>query len=271
MMAIVLGSKTEAPAMWTAQVVLSLLALGQETAKDASLESLQRRVAKTRVALASAKESTTVASLVSKPVFRYSDELREIEDAGIWLWADRERPIAALKIERYKPGRFKVPWLYCFASLATSPLRAEWEDADPFVSRKAGLTWQGIDEKVLASRPARLVQMREMARQFSAEILADAEGRKRTQMRVLPQPLYRSQESTTVHDGAVFGFTGTGTNPDLLLLLDLPVGGSWRFAAAGMTAEGLQMQHNDRTVFSSPYTVDKGNIFDTWCNFHPAK
>jgi hypothetical protein len=34
-------------------------------------------------------------------------------------------------------------------------------------------------------------------------------------------------------DVAVFEFTGTGTNPDLLLILDLPPKAAWQFGTAG--------------------------------------
>jgi hypothetical protein len=90
-------------------------------------------------------------------------------------------------------------------------------------------------------------------------------------MRLLTRPLFRNDESNEVLDGAVFGFTGTGTNPDVMLLLDLPTSGGWRFGAAGMTAEGVTVKLDDRVVYESPHTEDKRRVFDTWCYFLPTK
>lgn len=254
-------------------VCASLLAQAED--KQPSLAPLQERVDAASVMLVSRKQqpSEVEATLVAKPIFRYSDALRDIEDAGIWLWTHDQRPVAALKVERYKPGRFKIPWLYCFASLSADLVKAEWADARPFAARKPGIAWQTLKEDPAPTRAARLQQMRKLARQFSAEILKDDAGHDRTQMRILAQPLFRSSESDAVLDGAIFGFTGTGTNPDALLLLDLPAAkeSKWRFAIVGMTAEGLRINLNEKVVHESPVTSGKENIFDTWCNFHPDK
>jgi hypothetical protein len=260
--------------MCALQVALSLTLLAQVADKKASLELLQQRASGTRVSLVKAEQKRVdkeSIKLVEKPVFRYSDELRAIEDAGIWLWTSRSRPVAALKVERYREGGFRVPWLYCFTSLSSELVRAEWDDGAPFQARKPGIAWQSLDDKPATTRAARLLQMRELARRFSAELIKGAEEKERTQMRLLTRPLYRYEESAEVLDGAIFGFTGTGTNPDLLVLLELLPKGPWRFAAAGMTAEGLRIKLSDRVVFESPNTAGKGNVFDTWCNFHPAK
>jgi hypothetical protein len=258
----------------TLQVAFSLALLAQTADKKESLELLQQRASAGRVSLIKGGRKTVdkeSIKLVEKPVFRYSDELRAIEDAGIWLWTRHGRPVAALKVERYKEGRLRVPWLYCFASLSAELVRAEWDDAAPFQARKPGIAWRSLDDKPATTRAARLLQMRELARRFSAELIKGAEEKDRTQMRLLTQPLYRCAESAEVLDGGIFGFTGTGTNPDLLLLFDLPPKGPWRYAAAGMTAEGLRIKWNDRVVFESPPTAGKGTVFDTWCHFHPAK
>lgn len=257
---------------------ITLLCLGQTPtegpkaeapANEASLKVLQQRVEMTQVTLS--KEAGRKARLVEKPVFRYSDELRQIEDAGVWLWTDRGRPVAAMKVERYQTGRFPIPWLYCFASLSSELVDAKWTDAKPFQARQPGVKWQAISDDPATTRPARLVQMREIARRFSAELLRDRSGADRTQMRLLSRPLFRCDETPDVLDGAVFGFTGTGTNPDVLLLLDLPPKEGWRFGIAGMTAEGVGVKLKETVVADFPHTAGQGNVFDNWCNFHPNK
>jgi len=253
--------------------LITMVSLGQSAAEapanSASLKVLQQRVETTQVALS--KEAGRKAKLVEKPVFRYSDELRQIEDAGVWLWTDRGRPVAAMKVERYQSGRFPIPWLYCFTSLSSELVDADWTNAKPFRARQPGVKWQPLSDDPATTRPARLVQMRDFARRFSVELLRDAAGTDRIQMRLLTRPLFRYDETPDVLDGAVFGFTGTGTNPDVLLLLDLPPNGGWRFGIAGMTAEGVSTKLKETIVVELPHTAGRGNVFDNWCNFHPSR
>ncbi|MBI5757284.1 MAG: hypothetical protein HZA46_02055 [Planctomycetales bacterium] len=259
-------------------ILITLLCLGQSpadaakpdaAASEASLEVMQQRVLDARVKLSADAKSNL--ELVVAPVFRYSDELRQIEDAGIWLWTDRGRPAAAMKVERYKPSRIPTQWLYCFTSLSPELVHAEWSNAAPFQARQPGVKWQALDDEPAKSRPLRLVQLREMARRFSAEMRINADGTNRIQMRLLTRPLFRCDESSDVIDGAVFGMTGTGTNPDVLLLFDLAPQGGWRFGAAGMTTESVTLKLNDRIVYEIPNTVGKGRVFDTWSYFRPTK
>ena len=99
------------------QLVLPLVLLGQTTDNETSLEAMQKRVEPTRISLTNGegrKDSETKARLVEKPVFRYSDELRQIEDAGIWLWTDRNRPVAAMK-EVYTPFHAPIEFRWSVA------------------------------------------------------------------------------------------------------------------------------------------------------------
>ena len=91
-------------------------------------------------------------------------------------------------------------------------------------------------------------------------------------MRLLSRPLYRYDDGLEgVIDGAVFGFTGTGTNPDMLLLLDLPKDAGWQFGIAGMTAAGITVRLKDKVVWQISDAAGKGRVFDNWTYFSPTK
>ena len=114
--------------------------------------------------------------------------------------------------------------------------------------------------------------MREIARRFSAELLRLAKGEQRDQMRLLPRPLYRYEENQgNVLDGAIFGFTGTGTNPDVMLLLDLQPDAGWQFGFVGMTAEGVIVRLEGLEIWQKKHTGYQDNVFDNWTWFLPAK
>lgn len=251
-------------------VVITMIAFGQTDVDDVSLKAMQQRVQNSRVTLAN--EPDVKPQLVATPVFRYSDELRHIEDAGLWIWTERGRPVATMKVERYKPGIHPTPWLYCFVSLSPELASAEWDAAPTFHARKPGVTWLPLADRPAATRAGRLVQMRDIARRFAAEMQEPNDATKVTQMRLLSRPLYRYDEHPEgPRDGALFGFTGTGTNPDLLLLIDLPKEGPWQFGLAQSTLAGVTVRLQDKVVADFPSGAGKGRVFDTWTYFLPAK
>lgn len=264
-------------------ILITMFCLGQSpadapkadsTAREASLVAMRQRVEPTRITLLGTdgvKSAGADVRLVEAPIFRYSDELREIEDAGMWLWTDHGRPVAVMKAERYKTSRFPTQWLYCFVSLSPELVRAEWADSRPFQAKRPGVKWQDLNDKPASTRAARLAQLREMARRFSGEIVVDKQEKNRLQMRLLSRPLYRFDESRDVLDGAVFGFTGAGTNPDVLLLFDLAPNGGWQFSVAGITADGLRVKLDDRVIHEHPNVAGQQHVFDTWCYFKPSK
>ena len=256
--------------MSTFPLLITLLCLGQAEPDEVSLKAMQQRAQDCRVTLTN--DAKAKPQLVTAPVFRYSDEVRHIEDAGIWLWTERGRPVAAMKVEHYQPGALPRPWLCCFASMSERLVQAEW-DADPtFRAKKPGVEWQALKDKPADTRAGRLLQMREIARRFSAELLRLAKGEQRDQMRLLPRPLYRYEENQgNVLDGAIFGFTGTGTNPDVMLLLDLQPDAGWQFGFVGMTAEGVIVRLEGREIWQKKHTGYRDNVFDNWTWFLPAK
>lgn len=66
-----------------------------------------------------------------------------------------------------------------------------------------------------ASAPARLTQMRGIARNFTANMTHNS---KQNELRLLPQPLYRYDDPSTENDGAIFAYVWTvGTDPELLI------------------------------------------------------
>lgn len=252
--------------MSSVPLLVTLLCLSQTPNDEVSMKALQERAKGVQIKRTS--DATSPLRLVEAPLFRYSDELRRINDAGIWIWTDGGRPAAVMKVEHYRPGTIPRPWLYCFASLSSELVTAEWENGPTFQSRKPGVTWKSLNDKPETNRATRLVQMREIARRFSFELTEPTEKGEVHQMRLLPRPLYRyDQGLQAAQDGAIFGITGTGTNPDLLLLLELTQDKGWQFAFAGMTAAGLTVRIKDDVVLQIPHWAGKGRVFDTWTYF----
>lgn len=255
-------------------ILITMICLGQAAVEkpneEVTLKAMRQRVQESRVTLTD--KANVKLHLVEAPVFRYSDELRHIEDAGMWLWTNGGRPVAAMKVEHYQPGIQPRPWLYCFASLSSELVTAEWDGNPKYQAREPGVIWKSLDDQPAMTRPARLIQLREIARRFTAELQMSNDNTDVHQMRLLSRPLYRYDEGLVdAVDGAVFGFTGTGTNPDVLLLLELSKLGDWHFGIVGMTASGVKARLKDAVVWEVEHKAGKGQVFDNWTYFSPSK
>jgi hypothetical protein len=148
-------------------------------------------------------------------------------------------------------------------SLAQVPLAAEYAGRRVWSPKRPGIEWKPISD---ARPPAesdrlRLVQMRSLARQFTVR-LTDTK-RQVTELRLMPQPLYR-YEAPGVVDGAIFGFAD-GTDPEALLLLEAAgeeAEASWRFAFARFHYLQLQAEHRGDEVWSVPadMTMERNRV-----------
>lgn len=212
-----------------------------------------------------------------EPLFRYSDQPRDIIDATLWGYGTKGRPIAMQKIEYYQKPRVDLHWFYCTSSLSERLIETRWQDGQQWVAKVPG-----IELKLLPNGPApsdhgfaRLVQMKRIARRFSATIY-DPPLDLLEHMRLLPRPIDRySDPDAGLRDGALFGFATNGTNPDLLLVVELHEQESgeavWKYGLARMTTGQLNVHFDDKEVWSVPYLkpAGVGNVskFDTWLFF----
>jgi hypothetical protein len=235
--------------------------------QKARLAQMRGRAERVQVYTA-AGEGRIASQLVAAPLFRYSDEPRRIVDATLWCWQNDGRPTALLKIEEYARPRGK-PWLYCVVSLSTGLIEVEREERQAFSSQRPGLELQALPDgpKPAESMAARLTQLRQLARRFSATIVRNPKENRRDEMRLLTQPLYRyAQPEAGLYDAALFGLTATGTNPDALLAIELHgnEATSWRYGLARMTMEGLSVRLDKTEVWTAEFTPLTPGPFDTW-------
>ena len=246
--------------------------------REDNLQAMAERAGRGRIRLAGntgKEDEMTDCRLIPQPLFHYTDQPRRITDATLWGWTSGERLVAICKIERYDHENPVNQWLYCVGSLAPGRIETEWPSRHVWSAKKPGvdLTRMTSAPSPADGRPARLRQMKEIAGRFTAT-LSDATGADRRQeMRLLPRPLYRYEiPAGDVLDGAVFGFTTNGTNPDAILVVELdaaPVTGApqWKFGLAGMTTGGLSVKFDGDDVWSKPSVTGTAASFDTWTFF----
>jgi|SRR5579872_2714750 len=239
--------------------------------RDENFQEMEKRAVGTKIRPAG-QEKKRDAELIARPLFHYTDEPRRIVDATLWGWLAEGRLLAVCKIEKYDHPQPERIWLYCLGSLATGLIEAEWPDGRRWSAKKPGIEMKPIAAAPApaAGKPARLRQMKEISNRFQATITDTANGSSQ-EMRLLPRPIFRYEKpSGDLLDGAVFGLTTNGTNPDALLIVELlkPDGAAeqWQFAVAGMTAGALSVKFDDKEVWTKPYVGNTGS-YETWTWF----
>ena len=215
------------------------------------------------------------------PVFRYDDQPRFFLDATMWVWTDGIRPVAFEKIEAMAQDRAK--WGYCFTSVADRLLTVKWGDGRQYRTTAPGAEFRPLpgDDAVPAQsaarkrearkREARKREARKLVRDFSARILTDDRSNTTEEMRLLPTPIFEyNAPETKDFRGAVFGLTTSGTNPDLLILLEprddagIP---AWHYAVGRMTIGGVTLKYREATVWQVDYCQPVPTAFPTWTFF----
>jgi hypothetical protein len=228
----------------------------QEAAEGPSaarLETMRRLAKGVRVSRMIDERPGPPVALRPEPIARYGDPARLIHDATLWAWGERGRPIAALKVE-HQPERPAVArWLLGLVSLAPDRIAVEFFDGKTWTSRRPG-----IEPRALPGAPApadrevtRLGQMRDLAQRFTASEYAGP-ARGRLQLRLMPRPLHRYDDTASGPiDGAIFGFA-YGTNPDVLLIIEAIGAGSppgWRYSLARLGGGELFVSLDGREVW----------------------
>jgi hypothetical protein len=250
-------------------LLLASFVIAQDETAEAKrfLEQMRARAEGTRVTV-KREEKELPATLRDKPVFRYSDAPRRIEDATLWVWTEGRRPVALQKIEASN-SRDEPRWTHCFSSLAEETLSVSWPGDRTFETTAPGVIFARLADgpKPAATATARGLQLRELVRRFSATITIDPKKNVTEELRLLPRPVFTyGSDNEPVASGAIFGFAANGTNPDAYMLLELR-SGTWHYAWARMTTGGLAARLDDKEVWTAPFVQPNPKGFDTWTFF----
>jgi hypothetical protein len=241
--------------------------------REETLKAMEQRAREMKVRRAGARpdaQAEAGAELIPQPLFHYTDEPRRILDATLWGWTSQGRLLAICKIENYEgQSHPEGQWLYCFGSLSRGLVEAEWSDGHRWTAQKPGLELALLPKAPAPAegKAARLRQMKEIAKRFDATII-DTPVNRRQQMRLLPRPLHRYETPAgELLDGAIFGLTTNGTNPDAILAVELHKTEApepeWKFAVAGMTQGALSVRFDEKEVWTKPYATAIGS-YETW-------
>ncbi len=215
--------------------------------------------------------------LRADPLLRYSDQPRGFVDATLWCWKAEGRPVALAKVEMLVTAARTPLWMHCVASLDDRPIDVAMGSVRYLSTRKAGFELRMVPRAPVAeAKPAaRQRQMKELVKRFAATIHAKHRDKQELvpqEMRLLPSPVYRySGEESGIVDGVIFAFTTNGTNPDVLIVIELRSAKDsppeWMYGIVNMTAADVQLRLDDAEVLVSRLTDPR----ETWNYFTTAR
>ena len=171
-----------------------------------------------------------------------------------------------------------------FHSFAAGPLRSTFDGTLAWTPKGAGVEWRPFNDSPPpgTTHTARLLQMRQLARPFRAELVSPKEDR--TELRLISRPLIEySSPKNGVIDGAIFSFA-VATDPEVLLLIEAfeeTLNGTkrtgFRHAFALFHYWNVAVYDGDKKVWDAPLDTthesnpigDKKNIEKSYNSYHP--
>lgn len=243
-----------------ATLVAGQVAETDEAARQERLQFMQERAAEFTLTREGADEPLV---LKTEAVVRYSNPERDegTWDGATYLWLEGARPVAAISfgIRRPKNAVFRE-----VTSFSQTPLTCQKGGAVVWSPQTGGLAPRSLpDAPAPAATPTgRLTQMRAQARRFSAACTLKEDT---TQLRLMPQPLYRyADEKQGLLDGAVFALV-VSNDPEMFLILETirPQGSDehqWQYSLARMSSLLHTVQLDEQEIWSIPgyYKIPAG-------------
>jgi hypothetical protein len=209
---------------------------------------------------------TKKADFVSEPVYRWTNASRANGQTGaMFVWTYDGRPAAIGGVFSNPEGGRRVI-MHEFHALGPLRLFPHLQD-----SQHQWLPGAGVPLLPVPDGPApetipmrRSIQMRELAREFTAHTIDDVGSR--WQLRLLSRPLYRyGPAAGGLIDGAIFAFVSdAGTDPEIILILEAVNDGvtqSWRYRAVRFSISSLYVQYKGKEIWTSPRDHPTG-VFD---------
>ncbi len=198
------------------------------------------------------------SKLHDTPLFSWANPQRRAIGGALYMWTHQGRPIATIGLWTYAD----IKDSYEYQSLHDGALNVSCESARSWNPRTPGISFRPIPDCVApgVSKSVRLIQMRKIARDRFSSVL-----QKDTQLRLLPQPIYRYDELPPgVQDGAMFSFA-LGTDPECLLIFEarfINEKPQWYYAFGSQTSYPVRGSLDGKPVWSNRNRGDSFRMHD---------
>jgi hypothetical protein len=243
-------------------LTVPLLLLAQEPIDDDAASKARMALMEQTIAgfevTSDANLPKAALTFAAKPLLRYSDPTRGtaqgniLLDATVWRLGESGRPTALVTLEIYRSSAELALLSYEFASLSDAKFTLRHKQHEKVVWNATGSAAK-MSPLEGAPPPAktaagRLIQMRQLARQFAARETLFGES---IECRLLAQPIDRyASPDSKLTDGTIFAFAN-GTNPELGLVLECDEE-RWSYGVVRLSAAGSTLVYSGREVASFP-------------------
>jgi hypothetical protein len=199
---------------------------------------------------------TKKAKFGSEPVYRWTNASRGNGQSGaMFVWMFEGRPVALGGAFSNPEGGRRVI-MHEFHALGPLQIAARLDDSSHQWLPGAGVPLHPIPDPPVPAATAkqRAIQMRDIAREFTAHTVDNVGAR--WQLRLLSRPLLRyEQPESDVIDGALFAFVSdAGTDPEIVLVLEAVKTGekaTWRYRTVRFSISSLYVQYKGKDVWAS--------------------
>src|SRR5438034_46721 len=133
---IAMSRRRLAAVLVVAAAMFPIIAGGDEPRQETSLDAMRLLNELASVTIVDGEQKID-AKLQRQPVFRYSDQVRGIEDAGLWVWTHGGRPVAFQKVEAMTHlDTNERKWTYCLTTTSEQSVHVRWSDTREFQSKR---------------------------------------------------------------------------------------------------------------------------------------
>ena len=192
--------------------------------------------------------------LQREPVLKWSNPDRGEVHGNVFVWTRDGRPLAVGSL--YKWFTPHTHMANEFHSFAEGPLVAKFHGKEVWKTHESVVKFADVPKADApdATDAQRLLQMKQLAKEFSGTKKERDEKTGVIELRLLPQPVYRyAVPKQGVFSGGLFAFVH-GTDPELWVLIEArgkdAASARWQFAAIRMTSSELRLKHADKEVWA---------------------
>jgi hypothetical protein len=199
-------------------------------------------------------EKAKPLELQREPILKWSNPERGEVHGNVFVWTRDGRPLVTASIFKWFTPHTHMS--HEFQSLAEEPLVAKFHGKQVWKTGESGLKFTDVPKAPApaAEEAQRFLQMKQLAKDFSGD-KKEREDVNRTELRLLPQPVYRySAPKQGVFSGGLFTLVH-GTDPEIWVLIEARgkdvATARWQFAAARMNSVEMKLRYKDEKVWSA--------------------
>jgi hypothetical protein len=192
--------------------------------------------------------------LQREPILKWSNPDRGEVHGNVFVWTRDGRPLVVGSLFKWFT-RF-THMSHEFQSLTEDPLSAKFHGEQVWKTSEAGLRFADLPGAAVpaATEAQRLLQLKQLAKEFSGSKKERDEKTGVIELRLLPQPVYRyAAPKQGIITGGLFALVH-GTDPEIFLLIEArgkdTATARWQYAVTRMTSSEVRLKHGDKQVWS---------------------